>query len=81
MSEPQRNDMDVQQERALLVAVILPNSNIDPMDPLGELRSLAKTAGAKVVDEMVAKRAHPKAALYVGKGKAQEIADRAEQTK
>jgi GTP-binding protein HflX len=79
MSEARPNDLADRQERALLVAVILPNSNTDPMDPLGELRSLAKTAGAKVVDEMVAKRAHPKSALYVGKGKAQEIAARAEQ--
>ena len=71
--------MTVQRERALLVAVILPNSTVDPRDPLGELRSLARTAGANVVDEMTAKRQRPYPRLYVGSGKAQEIADRADQ--
>jgi GTP-binding protein HflX len=59
--------------------VILPKSNVDPLDPLGELRSLVKTAGAKVVDEMVANRHGISAALYVGSGKAEEIAARCEQ--
>jgi len=68
----------VQQERALLVGVLLPDSTADPMDPVGELRSLAKTAGALVVDEMVAKRPTPLAKYYVGSGKAEEIARRAE---
>jgi GTP-binding protein HflX len=66
-------------ERALLVGVILPRSNVDPHDPLGELRSLVKTAGAKVVDEMVANRHGINGALYVGTGKAEEIAARCEQ--
>jgi GTP-binding protein HflX len=66
-------------ERALLVGVILPRSNVDPHDPLGELRSLVKTAGAKVVDEMIANRHGINGALYVGTGKAQEIAARCEQ--
>jgi GTP-binding protein HflX len=66
-------------ERALLVGVILPRSNVDPHDPLGELRSLVKTAGAKVVDEMIANRHDINGALYVGTGKAQEIAARCEQ--
>ena len=56
MTEPKRTELSVQMERALLVGVILPRSNADPLDPLGELRSLVKTAGAKVVDEMVANR-------------------------
>jgi GTP-binding protein HflX len=77
MTQPlERTQLAVRAERALLVGVILPDSGADPMDPLGELRSLAKTAGAVVVDEMVAKRAVLNAALYVGSGKAQEIADR-----
>jgi GTP-binding protein HflX len=66
-------------ERALLVGVILPRSNVDPHDPLGELRSLVKTAGAKVVDEMIANRHGINGALYVGTGKAEEIAARCEQ--
>ena len=75
--DTERTDLSVQRERALLVGVILPGSTADPMDPLGELRNLARTAGANVVDEMVARRAKPTPGLYVGAGKAQEIADRA----
>ncbi|MCY2929804.1 MAG: GTPase HflX [Planctomycetota bacterium] len=67
------------RERALLVGVVTPTSKADPMDPLGELRNLAKSAGAQVVDEMLAKRRHPHPGLYVGTGKAQEIAARADQ--
>ena len=79
MGEPRRTELAVQQERALLVAVILHKSNVDPSDPLGELRSLARTAGANVVDEMVAKREKRHPGLYVGTGKAEEIAARADQ--
>ena len=78
MAELKRTDLAVQRERALLVSVLLPNSKSDPMDPVGELRHLARTAGAIVVDEMVAKRNKPFAKLYVGSGKAEEIAARAE---
>ena len=77
MTEPKRTQ-SVQRERALLVGVILPHSDCDPHDPLGEIRSLAKTAGAEVVDEMLAKRTRVHPGLYVGTGKAQEIADRVE---
>ena len=79
MTDIQRDGLSVQQERALLVGVILPGSTADPMDPLGELRSLAKTADANVVDEMLANRLKPTPNLYVGTGKAQEIFARAVQ--
>ena len=79
MAEPKRTQLKIARERALLVGVILPETDYDPHDPLGELRSLVKTAGATVVDEMVAKRAKILPGMYIGKGKAKEIADRAEQ--
>ena len=63
----------------MLVGVILPDSKADPMDLLGELRSLAKTAGANVVDEITVRRHKPTPGLYVGTGKAEEIAQRVEQ--
>lgn len=78
MNEPKRTDLATQSERMLLVGVILRNSYIDPIDQLGELRNLARTAGADVVDEMICKRSKPHPGMYVGTGKAQEIADRAE---
>ena len=81
MGESKRNEilLGTEAERVLVVGVILPNSTADPRDPLGELRSLAATAGAEVVDQILAKRDKPHPGLYVGKGKAQQIADRCEQ--
>jgi GTP-binding protein HflX len=78
MQETKRTELSVRTERALLVTVMLPASTADPMDPVGELRSLAKTAGAVVVDEMLVRRRVINSALYVGSGKAEEIAARAE---
>jgi len=77
MAEMRRERSDVAPERALLVGVVLPNSSVDPMDPLGELRALARTAGAVVVDEMLAKRRTVHPGFYVGAGKAKSIAERA----
>jgi len=69
--------MSVRQERAILVGVILPKSTADPRDPLGELASLAKTAGAKVVGTMLQKRQRIDAGTYVGSGKVIELAEMA----
>jgi GTP-binding protein HflX len=66
--------MSVRQERAVLVGVILPGSTADPRDPLGELSSLAKTAGAHVVGSVLQKRQKPESGTYIGSGKAIEIA-------
>ncbi|MCL2700230.1 MAG: GTPase HflX [Phycisphaerae bacterium] len=80
MEETLRSDNEtVQHERVLLVGVMLPKSKANPNDPLDELRSLAKTVKAVVVDEMVAKRQDVSPALYIGTGKAQEIALRCDQ--
>ncbi|MFN4242177.1 MAG: GTPase HflX [Tepidisphaerales bacterium] len=75
MAELQRTQLSVRQERALLVGVILPDSTADPRDPLGELASLAKTAGAKVVGSLLQKRQSPDPGLYIGSGKAKEVAE------
>ena len=58
----------------MLVGVILPGSTADPRDPLGELASLAKTAGAKVVGTILQKRQKVHAGTYVGSGKVLEVA-------
>ena len=78
MTEPKRTSLSVQAERTLLVGVLLDGSAADPMDPLGELRSLVKTAGGAAVDEMVVRRQKINRAIYIGTGKAQEIAQRVE---
>ena len=75
MSELKRTELSVRQERAVLVGVILPGSTADPRDPLGELASLAKTAGAKVVGNVMQKRHRLDSGTYIGTGKAIEVAE------
>ncbi len=74
MSDLKRTELTVKQERAIVVGVILPDSNADPREPLGELESLLKTAGAKVVGRVLQKKQKPDAATYCGTGKAIQIA-------
>lgn len=69
------NNVAVATERAVLVAALLPNDGLDPHDPLGELRSLADTAGAVVMDELMQKRSKPDPATFIGKGKVRELAE------
>ena len=81
LSELKRTELSVRQEKAVLVGVILPGSTADPRDPLGELASLARTAGAKVVGNVLQKRLTPDSGTYVGSGKAEEAALLAKQNK
>jgi len=74
LSELKREKLTVIQEKAVLVGVILPGSTADPRDPLGELASLAKTAGAKVVGTVLQNRKLVDASTYIGSGKVGEIA-------
>ena len=55
-------------------------SRWDLQDSLEELRELAATAGAKVVDTVTQKLDHPTAPYYIGKGKAEEVAARCTET-
>ncbi len=73
MSELKRTELSVRQEQAILVGVILPDSIADPRDPLGELGSLAKTAGARVVGQVLQKRQRVDPGTYIGSGKVEEI--------
>jgi GTP-binding protein HflX len=57
--------------------VILPDSTADPREPLSELASLAKTAGARVAGTILQRRQRPDAGTYIGTGKAIEIAEMA----
>jgi GTP-binding protein HflX len=79
VADLKRTELSVRQERAILVGVILPDSTADPRDPLGELGSLAKTAGAKVVGQVIQRRHRVDASTYLGSGKAIEIAELARQ--
>ena len=69
----ERTSIKVAAERAVLVAVHLPGGSHDPRDPLGELASLAQTAGAEVVAEMIQNRQRPESATYLGSGKLDDL--------
>jgi len=69
-----RATMTVVREKAVLVACLLPGNQTDPHDPLGELRALADTAGAIVVDELIQNRPKRDAGTFIGKGKVEELA-------
>ncbi len=68
-----RTNIKVAAERAVLVAVHLPDSRFDPRDPLGEIHALAETAGAQVVASLVQNRQRPEAATLIGSGKLTEL--------
>ena len=67
------------EEAALLVNVTLPGSALDAAESLSELGALVRAAGAEVVGQIVQRRSRINPACYVGTGKAQEIAERAQQ--
>ncbi len=75
MSELKRTELSVRRERAILVGVLLPGSTADPREPLGELQSLVKTAGAIVVGQVLQRRHSPDSGTYIGSGKAIEVAN------
>lgn len=74
MAGPTRDKLSVRQEKAILVGVILPDSTADPRDPLGELSSLARTAGARVAGQLLQRRRRADPGTYLGRGKAEEVA-------
>ena len=57
-----------------MTAALLPDLDLDPRDPLAELRSLADTAGASCVAEVLQVRERPDASTFIGKGKVEELA-------
>ncbi len=74
METGHREKLAVQAEPAILAGVLLPDFAGDPHDPLGELRSLADTAGALVLDELLQKRLKPEPGTFIGTGKLRELA-------
>ena len=72
-----REDLSVRRENALLVKVILSNAPMGD-NPLMELTELARSAGATVVGYVVQRRRAYHAATCVGKGKLEEIRQRAD---
>ena len=65
----------VYREKAILVGLLDPDDESE--EPLEELDSLATTAGAVVVGEVLQRRERPDGKYYVGSGKVTEIAEMA----
>ncbi len=64
------------QERALLIGLEKEGvSKWDLQDSLDELRELANSAGAEVIDTVTQKLQKPTAPYYIGRGKAEAIKD------
>jgi GTP-binding protein HflX len=61
-------------ERVVLVGVAVDGSVEAAERSVDELRRLAETAGAEVLDVMVQRRPRPDAGTFIGKGKARELA-------
>lgn len=60
-------------ERVLLVHVKFPSGKLE--EDIGEFKELAASAGATIVDVMVAAKHEPEPKYFVGSGKAEEIRD------
>lgn len=66
--------MDQRKEKALLIAVRFPEiSQDEALLSLEELRELAETAGAKVLDAIIQNRKIPDTKYFMGKGKVEEV--------
>jgi GTP-binding protein HflX len=67
------------KEKAILVAIKIGKQKRETVEEyLTELEMLAETAGAETIIKIIQERARPDAAYYIGKGKAEEIAQLAE---
>lgn len=77
VSQEQRQDFTIRQERVLLVGVLIDSGPLWG-DPLLELAELARSAGANVLDRVVQRRKQYDAATCIGSGKLEEIRQRCE---
>lgn len=73
MADPKREQLKVQEQKAILVAVLETGSHIDKDNSLEELKGLVTTAGAEIVGELVQKTNNPSSATLLGKGKVEEL--------
>lgn len=75
--EKVRDQLKVEQERAVLVGAYLYKEKTEVSnDNLAELHALAESAGAIVVDRLQQKLSTINPSTYIGKGKAEALADK-----
>ena len=71
---------EIEAEGAILVGVAFPWMNRgDAEESLNELELLADTAGAKVLDKVIQERKAPNPTYFIGKGKAELLANSAKE--
>lgn len=75
MAEPIREELKTQHRTAVLVSVPDSSRNLGKEQALDELKGLVKTAGVKVVGELVQMRGRPHPGTCLGKGKIEELKD------
>jgi len=73
LPEPIRDELKVQHRTAVLVSVPDVELDLSREHVLDELKGLVKTAGVKVVGEIVQLRHRPHPATLLGKGKIEEL--------
>ncbi|WP_408638908.1 GTPase HflX [Nocardiopsis suaedae] len=61
-------------ERVVLIGVWTGGTQADADNSLIELKQLAETAGARVLEGLTQRRSRPDPATYIGRGKAEELA-------
>ena len=62
-------------EKVVLAGIWTRGTAAEAEESLRELASLAETAGSTVLDGVLQRRDHPDPGTYLGRGKAQELAD------
>ena len=68
------------RERIVLVGVVFPGTDAEEVEAnLDELAQLVDTAGADVVARTIQRRSRPDPATFIGRGKAHQLAELAEQ--
>jgi GTP-binding protein HflX len=77
MADLKRRELSLGTEKALLVGLVPPGEDWKE-ELLNELASLARTAGAQVVGKESQVRSRIDPAFYIGKGKAQQLAQKAQ---
>jgi len=73
LADPKREELKVEQRKAVLVAVLPPSRSAEKERALDELEGLVETAGVTVVGRLVQIRERPHAATYMGRGKLEEL--------
>lgn len=67
-----------EKERAILVGLSVGTDRWETEDHLEELALLADTAGAEVIEKVIQERSRIDAAYFIGRGKAEQIAEMAD---